>query len=220
MPSLIIPDRYHTALKELLQLSEKGVEELAAALSAAPLSRASREIAKAIEGQISEIPSERLPAIVDAILALYLVRAQAEVPLESFIKDLVPALPELPQQGDRTGFKRRLKTLLSIEALSTIAKAVNLSAEYAETYCSARVLTDLRPVWRQSRPEAPPVGAVVTHTLKIEYHHGTVADHRELYVGLDSDDVSELIKVLQRAQKKEKSLKDLMANSKISNLRG
>src|SRR5665213_1404836 len=189
MPSLTIPERYQSALRELRKLTEGGVTELVAALGAAPISPDPREIASQITGKLTEIPPERTLPIVEAVVALYLVRAQAEISLDRFISDVVDAFPggqDAPPIGsEATALKKRLKRLMSIENLSTVAKSVNLRSEYAETFCSARVLTDMRPVWRQSQPETAPIGAIVTHVLKLEYHHGTLADHRELYVGLD-----------------------------------
>jgi hypothetical protein len=218
MPSLTIPENYRAALKDIWQLSDDATRQLTSALSTAPLSPSPKEIAKAVSGIVSEIPANRLTDIVDAILALYLVRAQAEVSPDRFIKDLIASLPEVPPDG-LDPLKKRLKALLTVENLSTITKAVNLRSEYAETYCTAKVLTDLRPVWR-SDPEVPPIGAIVTHTLKLEYHHGTVAVHRELYVGMDSNDIEELITALKRAKQKEKSLKELMKKVDISDLKG
>jgi hypothetical protein len=225
MPSLTIPNRYHRSLREIRRLSDEGFGELVAALATAPPSPVAKEIVSGITTTISGIDPDHLTPIIEAVLALYFVRAQAEAPLDGFIGDVITAWPDsedLVARGESgtSSLKKRLETLLSIVPLGTVAKAVNLRSEYAETFCSARVLTDLRPVWGQSDPPLPPIGAIVTHMLKLEYHHGTAADHRELYVALDSNDIVELIRALQRAQKKEESLKDLMNKAKVSDLKG
>lgn len=52
---------------------------------------------------------------------------------------------------------------------------------------------------------------LLEHTLKIVFHDGF--RHRELYMALDTSDISRLREVIDRAEKKAASLKSLL-NSK------
>jgi hypothetical protein len=74
-----------------------------------------------------------------------------------------------------------------------------------------------RPVFG-SDPAVRPVGAVLTHTLKIRYHEGDLRDHREFYVVLDSNDLDELRDIIQRAQTKDKSLRELLKSAQLPTL--
>ncbi len=203
-------------------MPDDAVDKLEATLSAQPVpSSSASAIAKSIANSVP-ISIERLTPIIDAIVAMYLVRAQAERRLDRFIKDIVAAYPGLSEidakPADVKRLQQRLERILGIGSLTAVVKAFNLRSEYPDLYCTARVLTDLRPIWPQTEPETPPQAAVITHVLKLEYHHGTMLDHRELYVGMSGDDLGDLIKVLQRAQRKHKSLTEVMKRAQLADL--
>lgn len=74
----------------------------------------------------------------------------------------------------------------------------------------------MRPVFRQ--PNAKPIGSVINHTLKIEYHED--GDHKDFYVALDAQDLSELKGVLERAETKAISLRSFLKQSEMPDLNG
>jgi hypothetical protein len=55
---------------------------------------------------------------------------------------------------------------------------------------------------------------VITHTLKIEFH-GAGGRLHEIYLGIGSEGISELMDVLVRAQKKAKSLEAALEGSNM-----
>ena len=82
-----------------------------------------------------------------------------------------------------------------------------MQRDHENSFCDAKILTDLRPVFGASA-EVQPEGIVVTHTLKLEYHDDRGA-HRKFYVALNQDDLETLRNVLERADKKANSLQAL-----------
>ena len=70
---------------------------------------------------------------------------------------------------DRPSAAKNLKRLLTIRQLSMIAKARSLHIDHANVFCSARVITDLRPVFDADVGEEP-TDFVVVHTLKLGFH--------------------------------------------------
>jgi hypothetical protein len=62
----------------------------------------------------------------------------------------------------------------------------------------------------------PSTGAVITHTLDLEYHKG--AELKEFFVVLDSQDLLALKEVLDRAITKDKTLRLLLKNNKVAHL--
>ena len=157
------------------------------------------------------VPPEDVGLVTDATSSMYRVRVYNDVPLDEFIKDVCASLAEhgdLKSSDDPT-LRERLKKLLDIDALNTAAKAVLLQHEYPYTFCGARILTDVRPVFGKDASIAP-VALVIAHTLKLEYH-GAAGRLNEVYMALDAEDISELRNVLDRAEIKNNSLKTALA---------
>ncbi len=102
--------------------------------------------------------------------------------------------------------------LLGIDALNLVdVKAKELQTEAEHIFCEARMITDLRPVFGSNVTDSPEA-MIIVHTLKLGYHDFQSQTHREMYVAMDADDIAKLIEVLQRAEKKTKTLKDKMAS--------
>lgn len=205
----------------MVALSEPELEAFVAALTAAPLSahvERSAEAAEAIVERLPSVPAEAVTQMVATLFVLYAVRAQADVGVSEFTSDLIEAMQQSGNsglavpEGSLAAVRTRLSRLLEIEPLATMSKAVGLSTDYPRTFCDARILTDLRPVF-STDPAARPVGAVVAHTLKIEYHDSS--GHEEFFVALDSADISTLQNALERAVSKAKSLASLLKESNL-----
>lgn len=70
-------------------------------------------------------------------------------------------------------------------------------------------MTDIRPVFGEDASKSP-VGAVVTHVLRIDsFRNGSLEDY---YVALDNDDLLQLQSAVGRAIDKNQSLNQLMDN--------
>lgn len=104
---------------------------------------------------------------------------------------------------------------MSIEALRTVAKAARLQRDGERLYCTAKILSDIRPVFGKDPTQAP-VGAVLTHTLRIGYHEGK--EHKEFHIVLDSNDLDALGKAVQRAKAKDKTLREFLKTANLRNL--
>ncbi len=110
------------------------------------------------------------------------------------------------KEVDWDGFEAHLARALSFdETLGVSAKASELRAEYGKVFCSARILTDLRPVFGTDVDKGP-LAAVVVHNAKITFHENGEETTKDFYVALDSEDIAELKKMLDRASRKEASL--------------
>jgi hypothetical protein len=170
-------------------------------------------IVAAIASKVPSIPQEELHIVVETIMALHVVRAASDVSVKTFVNDLARAMSGIDGSApaltsdEMPAFKKKVKTLLEIEGLSLISKAIGLRSDFPDTFCDAKVLTNLRPVFGPD-VKVSPLGAVITHTLKIEYHRNS--KHREFYLSLDHHDLDKLIAALERAKQKNATLKALL----------
>lgn len=89
------------------------------------------------------------------------------------------------------------------------AKAFDVQHEYEKLFASARILSDLRPVFDQTGNE--PIGTIAVHNLKLTYFEG--GEYKHIFIALDKSDLAVLRKALDRAESKsagmERSAKKL-----------
>ena len=103
--------------------------------------------------------------------------------------------------------------MLGVDALDVSARATDLMYEHEHTvHGPIRVLTDVRPIFG-SDPEGDPKGVVIAHTLKISYHEGRQI--KEFFVALDSEQLSELAGVLERATLQAESWKRMLSGTGV-----
>ncbi len=113
---------------------------------------------------------------------------------------------EVTDSEEMAEFFGRLFTLKS--SLGIFSKAYRLAREHEHAFCTADIVSDLRPVFDEVGES--PVAATVVHTLRLAYHEGM--DYKELFVGLDANDLQQLSGVLERALKKDSSLSTFAEN--------
>lgn len=209
MATLTIPEEHRQGLLKLVDLSDEQFDQLMMSLS--------KSQAKDLRGlrrsaaESSSVPSADLAEIMGTLVGLYFVRSRAEIPTIEFVDDVIDALREFDTTRaveERVPYlQSRLGRAFGIDRLITITKALELRNEHNRTFCDAKILTDLRPVFQED-PSSPPTGAVIIHTLKIEYHEDE--EHKEFFVALDRHDIATLTRVLERATAKAKSLSETL----------
>jgi hypothetical protein len=216
LPSLTIPAPYRRGIEALAGLSDSAFSDLLSALGRAPALTTAKELTAWLILEVKDSNAIEIEKIVEAISSLYRIRIRYEVSASSLATDVVNAVNTSGnnlQEPER--FKIRLEKLLVQDALNTAsAKAVELRTEYERIYHESRVMTDLRPVFGGNVEDAP-AAMLIVHTLKMSYYEDVSKRPHEIYVTLDSDDIRELKKVLDRAELKEQSLKKKLESAGI-----
>lgn len=214
-----IPREDIEAIRTLRDLPNASVVAFIAALKTVPLTADTDEIAKRIVDQVPPLTPKQLEAVLDALYGLYFIRELSGVPRPTFLKDFIDGLQTTPELriDKREVFKLTAKfdKLLSIDAFNALSKAKRLQRDGERLYCDAKIVSDIRPVFG-SKPTSRPVGAVVTHTLKLGYHEG--GEHKEFHVVLDCIDVDRFNEILERAQAKDKVLRGLLKEIELPDL--
>jgi hypothetical protein len=214
-----IPKRYQAGVSEIRKLDPETAQKIRTALDKVFSTKKN-------EGNIvqpSDMAATALTAIPDnsnvdfkalsqALVALYSVKSQLEKPIEEFADEVAHAMELLSDEqlrvpaDTREQFTANLITLLNADLFSLAAKAHDLQTDDERTFCSARILTDMRPVFGP-RIEDGPKAMVVIHQLKLGYHQGN-DKHQQFYVALDAQDLAELKRVIDRAEAKARTLKE------------
>jgi len=217
---LTIPEEHHAAIGKIIKLTDASVRELISAISAVKIKSSASEMTELIRPQVTSIPPGDLAEIVDTIYALYHVREFSEVSRDTFLSDIVTTIKDLaPEIGSKAlelaKLRRRFRQLLDISTLNALAKAIELQRDGERIFCSARIVSDIRPVFGDNVKERPG-SAVIRHTLGLSYHQD--GDHREFFAILDEADLVALSDVIIRAMEKGETLAKFLKQSGISRL--
>lgn len=106
----------------------------------------------------------------------------------------------------------RLTRLLGVEPLAILSRAAQLLAEDEQTYCRARSLSDLRPVFLVGSEPPEAVGVVIRHTLQIRYHVDGL-DTKGFFLTVDEAALRDLRAVIDRAIAKGEELRKVASAS-------
>jgi hypothetical protein len=106
---------------------------------------------------------------------------------------------------------------LSLEnVVGTAAKAGYVLTQHERIFVKARILTDVRPIFHSNVSEKPG-SALIIHMLQMTQRDNQDPHKVEdLYFALDSNDISSLKALLDRALQKEETLRALMTESGVA----
>jgi hypothetical protein len=220
MPTLTIPEAALPDLRNIADADQQFFDSLIAAIKETGPTLTGGQFERKIAERITPPDKTTLNAILRTSFFFYNLKEKAEVSA----KELGEAVATSPivanssefSEENRKRLQDRLVLLLSLDhSLGVTSKAVDVMTEHERTFCSARIISDIRPVFTDDPEEAS--GAVVIHNLQIGYHQG--GEHHECYFALDSDDISELKKVIDRAEKKTVALVSILRKSGVPYLK-
>lgn len=209
---LRIPETDHGGLAWLFRLDGEKRRALVESLKHVPPSLSPKAISADVAARAG-IDAEQAQEVLRVLRAMYFARRQSGATVEEFTEAVVTAAgqtgkAELRLTDDRRdAFKAELAEILKLDdGFGVWARALELMNEQERLYCSARILTDVRSVFRDDVTKTPPA-AVILHTLRIEHHPGGRGDEYErTLVALDAADLRSLRRLIDRALEKEATL--------------
>jgi len=209
---LAIPKSQKESFKQFIRLPDDKWRSLFRALEAAGPTISARALAKHVSPEV-DLGADQLRQVIVVAGSLYVTRDQRGVNAEEFAEAVVEEAvhEELVDRSDSVAtskLRERVSQLLSLNhSLGVSAKATQLLLSHKNSLLTARILTDIRPVFAGDENPTPRA-AVVVHTLELI----TSTDGRQLshYIAMDSADLKTLKRVVDRAIHKEISLKAIM----------
>ncbi len=212
-----IPKTHKEPLRKLAGMDAASRARLIAAIQAANAALDPDDLIAQVKQEAGVDPSSA-GSIISMLVSMY--RAADGNP-HQFASDAVDAAKEELEGPKKdaeewAAFTNDLATLLGLDgSLGVTAKVVDVRYEYGSVFCSARILTDIRPVFG-SDPARSPLAAAIVHTLRITHHAGE--SHEDFYVALDAEDLRKLRDQIDRAVKKESSLKAIIEKTPMKYL--
>lgn len=200
-------------LAVLRDLGEEGINSIIEKLVALDSAIKPSEISGQLNVVLPDSP-EKVSCIMDVLMSLVTLCKQRNITPEELLTGLDNGIASSKSWSeDETtkwkGLRPVLVKLFSLPALSIVVKALDLSYDYANLLQTAKILTDIRPVFDSDATSIQ--GSVVSHTLRI-YYTSLEGNRHSLSLALDESDVIDLSKACERAMKKAKVAKDFMQN--------
>ena len=194
--ALIIPKSQATILGKLLQYDVAKLETLLEIFRSAHADLFPVGLAKEVTKLAGIREKEAMP-VVQALLSVYATRASHKTPVESFLQEVCDAMMELglkPSHGNWEPFKKFISELLNLKGtIEVTSKAMSILIGNERNFSGARIFTDIRPVFKEN-PSDPPAGAVIVHTIGLNYLEGHV--RKDFFLALDSRDLKILKEVI------------------------
>jgi hypothetical protein len=208
-----LPESLAKGLREIAILPDETFGKLLAFLEAIPAEIKQGEIFNAGKADFGEGTLIN-DALISAAFSIVMSRVGSRVSVEQFVERLVDGIsPSAAMDGAQLEtLRRRTADILSIRSIDLVARAQDVLTEHSQTFSTARVVSDLRPVFGD-QVSADPAGMVIVHMLNVNYRS---AGRRETFVvALDEKDIDDLMSVLQRAKDKGTTLQKIVENTGI-----
>ncbi len=225
--SLRVPEAHHNHFRKFLSLPSKTRQALLSALRQAQPALSIGKLADHIFTKIKRtgITRDDTFNLISMLTGMYSAQTSLGMSPKPFVDEVFEffegKFKEKFQAGKGKGLKQKdvqglkqtlIGLLSSKKALGISAKANEILQEHEHVFRSARILTDIRPVFGED-PKKDPNEAVLVHMLKIMYTHGDF--HKEFFVALDSNDVDVLSHITTRAREKDQSIRSLLRKKQI-----
>ena len=205
--TLRVPEPYVAPLARLRDLPEEDAARLMYALREAPPYLQVGQLAERAEAALTADAKADARSLLVALLSL---RGQFRSTSVDELSLLLSESPDLlvEQSEQRATFRTRIRDVLGLEALRTTGNAIDVQTQHDRNYQSARIFTDIRPLYGD-RPTEPPTGAVVIQMLQIETWDRQ-GGSESLYIALDQSDLAELKGVVDRALDKSEGVRKVL----------
>jgi hypothetical protein len=210
-------------IKKFLELPDEKIGGFLDALAKSGPKFNVSDLAAEVSGPL-HVPGPLAEGIVRVLASLYLTRDFGQ-PIEEFLdRDVFFALKRAQVfsaeniEDAKVQWNKLRKFLvgaLSLErSVGTAAKAGNVLTQHERIFNGARIMTDLRPIFHLNVSEEPDA-AVIIHMLRIT-QRDNFGQQSDEYFALDHNDVALMKEIIERAIKKEETLRGIMENSGVT----
>lgn len=216
--ALIIPAKHRPVFEQLLALSREERDKLLEALQ--HLEATSLDV-----GQLSKQMEPNSPLTVEAtenalsvLISIYTLPHLMTITQEELAPAILKALSKdrslsvEPNQLEE--FRPFIEGVLALEStLGLIAKGHYLIAANERLFCGVTIFTDLRPIFPGEEVERP-AAFIGSHTLRLSFHRPDF-DLDEVFISMGPKELRKLGEAVERAQRKEKSLREFADKSGV-----
>jgi hypothetical protein len=212
MAAFGIPPLYREPLTRLAGLPGKDAETLVRAIGALARYSPPSKIEEATASVLGEgaTPSEKRLA-----LPLLALRGQLRQMTPAAIAEHLSESNDLDlDESERENLRSRAAAILETDVFATTGVATDIQTQNERNYQSARIVTDVRPVFQDDLAKAPD-GAVIVETLQIQTWSRNGGSDL-IFVSMDEEDLRQLQSIVQRALDKTATLKTFLVEKDLA----
>jgi hypothetical protein len=218
--TLKVPPDHVVYIRELLKLPDETMDRFLSALDTADPQFNFADLARQIP-TFENVPPFLTEGVVRVLVSLYRTGDRGK-PVPRFLdEEVFPALKRAKafseEDGDAEWEKLRkflLGAMCHERTVGTAAKAGPVQTDHERIFVNAKINTDLRPIYHFDVSEKPDAATMV-HMLKIT-HRNQYSHKSDVFIALDSNDLATLKEVIERALKKEETLRAVMKNTGVT----
>jgi hypothetical protein len=212
--SIVIPERYRPAVQKLASLTAEEASQLLEAVQKEAGQLYPQKLVDQVAQKLPTLDKGTVEEILPALVSLSYTRFATGLSSEKLAAAVSTSDDLEVPEPDRTRVQHLIRQLLDSDAIAITGKAVTVLTAHQRTFSSARVITDIRPVFKNGADR--PLAAVIVHQLNITYQEGS--QRSNYFVALDTRDVAKLQQVLSRASAKADTLRALILDSGLTYL--
>ncbi len=163
MPFFTLPQSYIQGLEQLITIDDSQFESIIAALSSSEPSLSGKKFVDNVVRACSGIDEAVVRKIVYTVRSLISMKTMHEIDSEEIIADFsafVERSDDFEKHGTqaKASLKARLEAIFSLKGgVRLSAKALDILTEHQNSFITARILTDMRPIFGESVKEKPAV---------------------------------------------------------------
>jgi len=210
--TLNLPTELQIGVERMARLSDKNRSTLAQAIQQVQPALGEAALAEQIPPVAETMDEEDVRLMVWTLLQLSTGSDAMGMSPNRFAELVVDSL-EVSEDDKPDGFARWLGGVLESRAVVLSAKAMNVFLDHDHTFSQARILTDVRAVWKDGADSDPEVG-VIYHLLKLIYREGRHT--QQIFLAMDSNDLQLLKDAVERAQTKERTLQHWLGQKGVN----
>ena len=155
-------------LQQVARLTGKDARALHDALHQTARLKSTSALCEQIASALPSLSEPDIEAIVSDLFAQTALAGAHNWTIEDVVTS-VAADPNLNlSEAQSRKLRERLLDILQSPAVVGLARAMDVAREHEKALHTARIITDIRPVFAEEIDQEP-LGAVVLHTLRLEY---------------------------------------------------
>ena len=208
MTRLTVPNALVPAFTMIRELGEAEYSTFLDALALAAPSSRREDIFETI-GDVSGLSRDDIKTVFEAIISSVRIGYARNLSIEEVASQIASSPKFDDPEQEQIEFSNRLLNLAKTQVARIYGKASALGAEHRCVYMDSKILTDLRPIFGDDPDEAPE-GALMVHTLKLEFIDGDRHSNR-VFVALDDEDLKLLEEGIERAKQKTHTLEETLS---------
>jgi hypothetical protein len=208
-----VPEQHIIPLRDLAELEEEKYERIKAALKG-------WEPSLQIEGLISSLSEDTDSSETDTanflsiLVNIYSLQHVHGWSMDDVFQGILGQIQEVPgreaplteEQVEK--FRAFLEEVSGLdETFGVMAKGLGLVEEDERNLADARVISDLRPIFRPDS-ETDIIASAIKHNLRISYRHRTESQVEDFFVSLDEEDLRNLKDEIERALAKAETIRE------------